>query len=106
MAETTRKTAAAIAAASPEDEKDVAAPAEKQNKSATLAGDDGTPRKIHVAGMQHEFGPITVEGTEYTITREGTNVAGAHVKAVRDSASAHGVPLRSSKADEDPAAGA
>lgn len=74
-------------------------------RSATAAGEDGTDRILSVTGMLGDFGPVTVgEGdsaTEYTITRAGTRVAGAHVAAVREAAKYNRVQLKSAKAPDE-----
>lgn len=74
-------------------------------RSATAAGEDGTDRILSVTGMLGDFGPVTIgEGdaaTQYTITREGTRVAGPHVAAVREAAKYNKVQLKSAKAPDD-----
>lgn len=86
----------------PAEQQQAATPTPATQTSATPAGEDGKDRVLHTTGMHGDFGPVTVgEGDDartYTITRDGTRVAGGDVAAVRECARYNRVELRSTTA--------
>lgn len=72
--------------------------------AATAAGDDGTPKILATTGLTTSFGPVVVgdgdDAPTYTITRQGVEVAGEHVAAVREAARVNHIKLTSRKVPE------
>ncbi|WWT39780.1 hypothetical protein [Microcystis phage Mwe-JY05] len=72
--------------------------------NGTASGADNKPKRIALNDMRDEFGPIEIPDSKgddgkpvtYTLTRDWTEVAGAHVEYVRDLAEHCHVKLRSS----------